>query len=135
MSLYEAGPETQRAEGRLFTTVRRLLATVVSIVHTRVELLTTELQEEIHRAAAILLWSLVALFFASLGVLMLALTLLIAFWDGPRLLVAGLICAAFFVTALATGLWVRRLIRSRSGLLAGSLAELRRDREALERLP
>lgn len=135
MALREPGSQTQRAEGRLFASLRRLLATVVSIAHTRIELFTTELQEEIHRAATIVLWSLVALFFASLGVLLLALTILIAFWDGPRLLVAGLICAAFLLTALLTALRVRRLLQSRPSLLAATLEELQRDREALERRP
>lgn len=135
MSVYDPGPETQRAQGRLFGAARRLLSTALSITQTRIELLTTELQEEIQRAAALLLWSLIALFFASLGVLMLTLTLLIAFWDGPRLLVAGLICGAFFAAALVIGLRVRRVLRSHPGLLAASRAELKRDREALGRLP
>lgn len=131
----EPGSEQQRAEGPLFATVRRLLATLLAIAQTRLELVTTELQEEMQRAATVVLWALLALFFASLGVLMLALTLLIVFWEEHRLLAAALICAGFLLAAMVLGLRARALLQARTGLLAGSLAELRRDREALERHP
>jgi uncharacterized membrane protein YqjE len=128
----QLGPDTTPTEGRLFGAVRRMLATAVAVVHTRAELLTTELQEEVQRAASILLWSLVALFFGSLTVLMIAVTVLIVFWDTHRVLAAVLISAAFVVMAAGAALYARSVVRARPKFLSGTLNELKRDRAMLE---
>ena len=59
----------------LFKSLSNLLATFVAIAHTRLELLTTELQEEMHNIAEILMWSLVALLAAGIGLFLAALVL------------------------------------------------------------
>jgi uncharacterized membrane protein YqjE len=128
----ESGPHTSPTEGRLFGAVRRMLATAVAVVHTRAELLATELQEEVQRAASILLWSIVALFFASLTVLMIALTVLIVFWDTHRVLTAVLISAVFVVIAISAALYARSVVRAKPKFLSGTLNELKRDRAMLE---
>lgn len=128
----ESGPHAQPAGGRLFGAVRRMLATAVAVVQTRAELLTTELQEEVQRAASILLWSLVALLFGSLTVLMIALTVLIVFWDTHRVLAAVLISAGFVVIAASAALYARSVVRAKPQFLSGTLNELKRDREMLE---
>lgn len=117
----------------LFDSVRRLLAGLVAIAQTRLELVTTELAAEIQRAVGLLLWAAVALFFAGLSVLMIAITLVVFAPESRRLLVAGLVCAAFVAGAIGAGLVVRHRLAARSPLLAASLGELRKDREALER--
>jgi len=134
METYEPGQESHPAEGRLFGAVRRMLATFLAVVQTRAELATTELQEEIQHAATILVWSLVALFFASLSVLMIAVTVLIAFWDTHRLLVALVISGVFIALAAGTGLYARARVRSKPKFLSATLNELKRDRAALERV-
>jgi uncharacterized membrane protein YqjE len=128
-------PGSEAAEGRLLGTVRRMLATGVAVVHTRAELITTELQEEIQHAASILLWSFVALLFASLSVLMIAVTVLIAFWDTNRMLAAVLISASFVAIAVGTALYARARVRAKPRFLSATLDELKRDREMLERRP
>jgi uncharacterized membrane protein YqjE len=134
MALLDARDDAGRPDG-LFASIRRLLATALSVVQTRVELLTTELEEEIHRASVILLWALIALFFGSLAVLMLALSLLIAFWDTHRLLVALLLTGVFLAAAALTASRARAQLKARPGLLAASLGELRRDVDALGKRP
>ena len=83
----------------LFASLRRMLATLLALVHTRLELVGVEIEEQIEHAAGVLLWSIAAIFFASLTVLLLALTVVIAFWEGHRLLAAGLVTASFAATA------------------------------------
>jgi len=112
---------------------KRMLATILALVHTRLELFTTEIEEEIHRAASILLWGLVALFFGSLTVLFIAVTLLIVFWDANRILAASLITASFLVLTLVFALLARARVRAKPRFMAASIEELKRDREALER--
>lgn len=115
----------------IIDSLKRMFATVAELLHTRVELFTTELEEEMHRVAVLLLWAVVAIFFGGLFVLMLSLTIVIAFWDGYRLLAAGLMTLVFFGVVLTAVLTLRARIRSHPRLLAESLEELRRDRDAL----
>ena len=48
----------QTQPGGLFASLKALLATLIAIGHNRLELFSTELQEEIARAASMLLWAL-----------------------------------------------------------------------------
>lgn len=115
----------------ILDSLRRVLSTVIELLYTRAELFTTEVEEEIHRAAGLLVWALVAIIAGGFTILLLSLTVVIAFWDDHRLLAAlfvTLLFAGLFGTALLT---LRSRIRSRPPLLAETLSELRRDREAL----
>jgi uncharacterized membrane protein YqjE len=119
-------------EAGLIGSLKALLATLIAIAHTRLELLGAELQEERARLASLLVWGYVALFFASLAVWFLCLTILIAFWDTPyRLLVAGGLALLFFVLAAVAVGSVVRLMHSERRLFDASLTELERDREDL----
>jgi uncharacterized membrane protein YqjE len=114
--------------------VKRMLATLVALVHTRLELFTTEIEEEIQRAASILLWALVALFFGSLSVMFIAVTVLIIFWDDNRVLAASLITATFLVLTVVFALLARTRLRAKGRFMEASIEELKRDRESLERV-
>lgn len=118
----------------LMDAAKRMLATLIALVHTRLELFTTEIEEEIQRAVSILLWGLVALFFGSLTVLMIAMTILIVFWDENRVLAASLITATFLVLTGTFGFLARARLRSKPRFMQSSIEELKRDREALERV-
>jgi len=127
------GAEQPRAGG-VVAALKRMLATLLAIVHTRLELFTTEIEEEIQRAATILLWALVALFFGTLTVLMLALTILIVFWDNNRILAASLITGTFLALTGLTAYLARARLKAKSRFMGASIDELKRDREALERV-
>jgi len=116
----------------LFKSLSNLLATFVAIAHTRLELLTTELQEEIHRAAEILVWSFVALLAAGIGLFLAALVVIFLFWDTHRLLASVAVTATFFLIALGAALNLRSKVRNRPPLLESTLAELAKDRKQLE---
>ncbi len=111
----------------LFASLRRMLATLVALVQTRLELVSVEIEEQIEHAASVLLWSIAAIFFASLTVLLLSLTIVIAFWDGHRLLAAGLVTASFGLFAVIAALVVRHRLRTRPRFLSATVAELGRD--------
>jgi uncharacterized membrane protein YqjE len=126
------GAERPRAAG-VVQAAKRMLATLIAIVHTRLELFTTEIEEEIQRAASVLLWALVALFFGSLTVLMVAVTVLIIFWDDNRILAACLVTGTFLVLTGIFALLARARLRAKPRFMAASIEELKRDRESLER--
>jgi len=82
----------------------RMVATAIGIAHTRLELLTTELQEEVHRVAEIMVYTAIALLAAGVGLFMLALVVIFIFWDTHRLaasIAALLVQEVFAVDRLA----------------------------------
>lgn len=128
MTGLEPGPP----EGHgLFASLRRVLATLIELVHTRLELVGVELQVEVQRAASLLLWAFGALLCAIVAVVLLAVTVMIAFWDTHRLLAAGCVTAFFAIAALGSTLYVRHRVRTRPHMFAGSLGELKRDAATL----
>ncbi len=119
------------APSGLFASLRRMLATLLELGSTRLELISVELQEQIEYAAGVLLWGIAAIFFASLTVLLIAFTIVIAFWDEHRLLAAGLVTGAFALIALTAIVVVRQRLRARPRFLAATAGELKRDAAAL----
>ena len=119
--------------GGLFKSLANLLATVVTIAQTRIELLTTELQEEIHRGVEILIWTLVALLAAAMGLFVTTLVIIFMFWDTHRVLASVLVASSFFALALAALVVLRAKVRDRPRLLEGMFAELAKDRAQLTR--
>ena len=119
------------ADAGLMASVKRLLATLVSIVSTRLELLANELQEERLRLTQMLLYALFALFCFGLGILMLAVFIVVLFLDDHRLAVTGALSVVFFALGLLMVMLLRSKARAKSRLFSASLAELARDKEHL----
>jgi uncharacterized membrane protein YqjE len=115
----------------LFKSIANLVATVIAIAQTRLELLTTDLKEEMHHVAGILVWTLIALLAALIGLFLGALAIIFVFWDTHRLLAAVAVTSAFFVIAGAAGVTLRTKIRAKPRMLDATLAELAKDREQL----
>ncbi len=112
---------------QLIASASGLLATALEIGRTRLELLTVELREEVHRTAELLVLGLAAVLAAAAGVLFAGLAIIFAFWDTHRILAAVLVTMGFFAVAAITGLLLRSRLRSRPRFLQATLAELGRD--------
>jgi uncharacterized membrane protein YqjE len=119
------------APAGIFVSLRRMLANVLELGSTRLQLVSVEIQEQIEYAANLLLWGMVAIFFGSLTVLLLALTVVIAFWDGHRLLAAGLMTGLFAAIALIAASVVSSRLQRRPHFLEATTRELQRDAQAL----
>jgi uncharacterized membrane protein YqjE len=115
----------------LFKSLANLVATIVAIAQTRLELLTTDLQEEMHRVAGILVWTLIAVLAAGIGLFTAALAVIFVFWDTHRVLAAVLVTSAFFVLAIGAGVVLQVKVRTKPRMLDATLAELAKDREHL----
>ena len=115
----------------LFDSLKHLLETLAGIAHTRIELLGTEVEEQVARLSSMLLWTIVSLFLAFTTAVLIAVAVLIAFWDTNRILVAVLLAAGFAVLALISWLQVRAVARGRPHLFQASLEELAKDRDRL----
>lgn len=115
----------------LFDSLQRLLHTTVELAGVRLELLVADLELEKLRLVAALLRALLGLLLIGLGLVLAAGFVLLLLWDRYRLgAVAGL--ALLF---LLGGWLLLRAARQRllqgDALLAGTRAELQRDRDAL----
>lgn len=111
---------------------RRMLAILVNIVRTRLNLLVVELLEEKSRIWSMLVLTVLALISTLMALLMLSLLVIVAFWDESRLLaIAGLL--AFYVAAAGVALLVvRHKAKAGSALFASTLRELSKDSAELE---
>lgn len=115
----------------LFASLQNLVATLLAILQTRLELVTTEIEEELHRVAGLLLWAAVTLFFGVVTIVMLGMFVIVLFWDDHRLLAAGLVFVAFVALTVGAFLVMRSRARARPRLLSATIEELKHDRKAL----
>lgn len=115
----------------LFASIAQMVATAIGIAHTRLELLTTELQEEIHRVAEIMVYTAIALLAAGVGLFLLALVVIFVFWDTHRLAASIAVTGTFFLIAVVAGLILRSKVRAKPPMLDATIAELKKDRAAL----
>lgn len=128
-------PEVQSAPrpvAGLFHSLNNFLATFVTIVHTRLELLTTELQEEVRQVGGILLWAFIAAFAAMMGLFLAALAVIFVFWDTHRIAASLAMIGLFVAVAVVAGLILQHKLSTKPPLLDDTLAELAKDRDQLK---
>jgi uncharacterized membrane protein YqjE len=127
-----AGSAREPAINSFLESVGELLVTAVEMAHTRLELAFLELQQGLEGLVAVLLWSLIALFAAGMGLLFGGLALVFLFWDTHRVLVAALIMVVFLLLAAIAAAFVRGRLRAQRALFATTLTELNKDRDFLK---
>lgn len=124
-------PDTD-APPRLFASVRQLALTALAMAHTRLALTGVELEEELQRLVGLLLGLLGLLVFGLMGVLMLTFTVVLAVEAGQRVAVMAGFAIAYLGLA-GVFIWrVKRMLAARPPFLQATLAEIARDREALQ---
>lgn len=123
--------ESQAAAGGLFESLKTLSVSLVGIVHTRLELLSTDIAEEREHLLTLLLLVQLALFFLGVGILLLALLIVVAFWESHRLLALGGLTGLFLLASVGSAWLAVHKTRTRPRLFEASLAELSKDRQHL----
>jgi uncharacterized membrane protein YqjE len=121
----------QETRPGLMGSLKELVSTLVAILATRLELLANELQEERLRLTQMLLFALLAIFSFGMGVMLLTVFIVVLFWDDHRLAVLGVSSLAFFVAGVVVVVMLRTKARAASALFAVSVAELKKDGQAL----
>lgn len=127
-----ADPTSETGDPGLLASLRQGLASGLELLQTRLELLGTELEQEKLRLFSALLWAAVALLLLGVGMVMLALFVVVFFWDQHR--VAALLALTLLYLAGGALLWRMAVARLRApnGLFALSAGELARDRAAVQ---
>ncbi len=111
----------------LFGSLKRLLATLLGIVSSRVELLSNEWEEERLRLTQALLFALFALFSLCMGIFFLSILIVLFFWEDHPLLVVSLLSLLFFAFALISFRLLLGKLNQKPVPFADTLAELKKD--------
>lgn len=122
-----------RSTGGILDSVRQLGATFVGLLHTRIEIVATEIEEERVRLRQGLLLAIVAGFSLAVAALLAVMFLVVLFWDTHRLIAMGVLFLVFFGIAAGCVLTLARHARSRPRLFSTTLSELAKDGERLRK--
>ena len=123
---------TQHSAEGLLGSLKSLSSLVVAIAHNRLNLLSTDLEIARERTVSVLMMVLVALFCLCFGALLLALFVVVIFWDTHRLIALGSVTGLFL---LVGGIYLWRVLRALKRMPAtfeASLTELAKDFNALK---
>lgn len=124
-------PNPPGAERGPLDSLRSLGTTFLSLVGARVELAVTEFREEGERRKEMLVVAVAAGVFLTLGALLLALFIVIVFWDEHRVAAAAAVTLAYLGIGGYMVLRLKRLVRESPPPFEATLAEFAKDAEAM----
>jgi len=117
----------------LVESMRSLLVTTIALIHTRLDLVGIELEQELWRARSLIVWAFAALLLTLLAIGFAGVALIVTFWDSHRQLVSLLVAGGFVLLALLALLLLVRTLSAKPRLFESTLRELERDLETLRR--
>lgn len=118
--------------GGLLASLGALANTLVGMAHTRLELLSTDLEEDRARLITIVGLYIIAFFCLMVGLVLFTFFMVMAFWDTHRLLVLGFLSGGFVIASLVTFVYAKHKMKSKPKLFSASLLELLKDRQAFD---
>lgn len=116
----------------LIESARDVLAGLLELGHTRFELFSTELREELTRLAAAIIGGLAAAMFGATGLAFGAVAIILSVHEANRLAVTVGVAVFFLVLGGITAWRVRRLAGLKPRPFDATLTELRHDLTALK---
>lgn len=119
------------SKGGLLDSVKNLAATLIGMGQTRLELISTEVEEELERLSAMLIWTFTALFCAALVVLLGTLLIVVYYWDTYRLMAISTMLLIFIIAAGLAWRVVFNMSKDRPRIFSATLAELSKDQAQL----
>lgn len=116
----------------LFDSISALTSTLVAIIHTRLELLSTDLEEDRERLMSLVTLSLVTLFCLLIAAVLITITVVVAFWDSYRIIALSSIATVFLAVGIVTWVLASRKAKAKPKMFTASLLELIKDRQQLD---
>lgn len=126
-----ADTPNQPAES-LLNSLKNLTVTLIAIIHTRLELISTDLEEGRERFISLLAMAFVSLFSLCFGAVLLTILIVVVFWDTHRLLVLGSLTGLFLIAGAVLGAVVVGRLKSMPRMFEASLAELIKDHHEID---
>ena len=124
-------PGSTPRERKTGESLQALVASLLALVRTRVELAVVEFREERERRKQMVLLGIVAGVFFALAALLFALFIVVLFWESHRIAAAAGVTVVYLAIAVGALASLRTRIRELPPPFEASLAELARDVEAL----
>ena len=119
---------TSRPSPGLIQSLKGYLAAWVELLRTRLELFSTEWQEERGRLEQIVILAATSLLCLTFGVLLVTLFVVVAFWEtNYRLAVLGGFAVLYLAAGVVVGIITRRKSKNRAKLFSATLGELAKD--------
>jgi uncharacterized membrane protein YqjE len=119
-----------RDEG-LVSSLHRLGNSLVHVLVTRFEILSTEMSEERTNLAKLALVALTVLFCLQVGLMLAVLFVVLVVGSEHRLAAVGITALVMLLGAIGGTLWLRGWLKSRPPVFATTVAELKKDRARL----
>lgn len=113
------------------STPGRIVSTLMSMVHTRLDLIRVELEEELLRFSSYFIYALIALFCGGVAVLFILMLFLVLFWEDHRIAVIITFITLFSALSVFIFAWLKEQILNKPHLLEQSVAEFKKDMELL----
>jgi len=126
MAVLRAEEEAPPRAG-LMQSVRACLALWVALLKTRIEIISTELEEAKLHFEEMVLLAVVSIFCLSFGLLLLTLFVVVLFWETYRWQVLGGFALLYLVAGFGAALALRKKIKSKPKLFAITVEELGKD--------
>ncbi len=123
---------SQHSTEGLLGSLKSLTALAVAILHNRLNLLSNDLEIAREQMVSVLIMVLIALFSLCFGALLLALFVVVIFWDTHRLIALGGVTGLFLLVGLLC-LWrVSKALKAMPATFEASLSELAKDYKQLK---
>jgi uncharacterized membrane protein YqjE len=124
------GPGAEEGRG-LFYSLRRLASTGVELVYTRLEIFSSELEEEGVRLGSIVMTVALALFCFFMAAILFTILVVVLLWETHRVPALGVMGAIFLLGGVACWRSFQQQRQERPAFLAATLGELAKDRREL----
>ena len=118
-------------EPGFFDSLKAVITDFAALLHTRLELASTEFEEELERLKQMLLLAGIALFCFSVGVILSTIFVVVVFWDTHRLIALGGLAAFYLIAGLVVALVMRGKAAALPKFLSATISEFIKDRERL----
>ena len=119
------------ATEHLLSSLKGLLSSATSIAQTRLELLSSDVSVARAQFIKLLVLILFCLFCLFFGLVMLALWIVVYSSESNRMAALAFLTGGFLLAGLVFGFMIMRAIKTMPALFAASIAELEKDRSAL----
>ena len=111
--------------------LKSFFAVLSSIVHTRLDLFVTELEEERERLRQILILTLLLFFGLSFGSILLTIFIVALLWEHGWIAALGCLSLVYLGVGIMAAIKLRSTFLTRPGLFRATLQELGKDRDRL----
>jgi uncharacterized membrane protein YqjE len=121
---------THESKG-LLDSLSNLASTLVSIIHTRLALLSTDIEEDRERLFSQIILSIIAAFCLIIGFVLMIILLVFVLWEQHRIYALFSIAGLLILVGFLIGGFAIYKLKTKPKFFSASLAELLKDKEKL----